>query len=422
MKIDRIDVYLVAMPLCKPWTTAYGSDPDIEAVLVKMTSGEHEAWGESVPFSAPCFSPEYALGAYYVVKDHMLDCLLGKDIRSGQELQKALAHFKGNQFAKAALDCAWWGLLSAMTGKPIYQLIGGVSDEVEIGRTLSLGQWDNGKGVEKLLATIQGAIDQGFRRVKLKFIKDNGIEMLQAVRERFPDLTLHVDCNSSLTLEHDTEMLKSLDQFNMFMVEQPLAHDDLLDHAALRSLISTRVCLDESLNSVSRARQAATIQAADIFNLKPGRAGGITPCLEIAAVAREHNIPCWVGGMLESGIGLEFLIALGTLDVCQRPMSEGGYPNDVLVEPAGGWAEGNLCSGEAGQTEAERLHRVPGKGLCVTATGTPHCAAPDPQKMIEFLLLHDFKVAPGSASVSLPPTDVSSKMESVRAISSVHSM
>lgn len=212
MRIDAIEVYHVAMPLAVPWTTAYGSDAEIESVLVRMHSGPHSAWAESTPLGKPEYSAEYAAGVYQTVTTVMAECVLGQDVASGEELQARLAHFKGNMFARGALDNAWWALQSVITQKPLYQLLGGVQPEIEVGEALGLSQWNDGKGVDQLIEKVEKAFDKGFRRVKLKFVKAHGLQMLDAVRARFPTEVFHIDCNSSLSLAEDRELLLSLDK------------------------------------------------------------------------------------------------------------------------------------------------------------------------------------------------------------------
>ena len=130
MKIDRIELFHVAMPLIYPWRTAYGEDAAIHSVLCRMSSGSVEAWGESAPFAAPCYSPECAAGIFGVNRDWLAPTLLGKQIDSGQQLQSELSLFKGNPFAKAVLDTAWWNLAARLQNKPLHELLGATRSEV----------------------------------------------------------------------------------------------------------------------------------------------------------------------------------------------------------------------------------------------------------------------------------------------------
>ena len=308
MLIDRIDLYHVAMPLIYPWKTAYGEDEAIHAVLCRLCSGSLVGWGESAPFAAPCYSPEWAGGIFAVARDWLAPAVIGHDIRSGHELQQQMSLYKGNPFAKAALYVAWWGLESRRTGTPLHLLLGASRDQVPVGA--DFGVMDD---VDDLIEGIGSAVEEGFPRVKLKFRPGWDLPMLRRVRETFPDQVFHIDCNSGYTLE-DRAIFEEVDQLGLAMIEQPLQHDDLLDHASLQQELETPICLDESIVSVHRAQQACRIGACGWVNIKPGRVGGLTNAVAIHDVCREAEIPCWVGGMLESATGSAACVALAMLD------------------------------------------------------------------------------------------------------------
>ena len=308
MLIDAIELFHVAMPLISPWRTAYGEDARIESVLVRMHSGGLSAWGESSPLAAPCYSPEWAAGVFACVRDWLAPAIVGRAIGSGDDLQAKLAHFKGNQFAKGALDTAWWVLEATRRGMPLYKLLGG--KEAAVGVGADFGVMDS---IDELLSGMQAAVDAGFPRIKLKFRAGWDVNMLRAARQSFPTETIHIDCNSGYTLQ-DFEMFCRLDDFMLAMIEQPLAHDDLVDHAELQQAVRTPICLDESINSVRRAEQAIDLGSCRYMNIKPGRVGGLTPAVKIHNLCRSAGIPCWVGGMLESAVGARICLALATLD------------------------------------------------------------------------------------------------------------
>jgi O-succinylbenzoate synthase len=315
--IHVIEIYRVSMPLVYPFRTAYGDDAAIESVLVKMTSGGQYGWGEASPMAAPAYSPEWAHGAFLAVRDWLAPQLVGKRIESGQDLQGALGRCKGNFFAKASLDLAWWDLRARQLEQPLWKLLGGVQPEVEVGA--DFGVMDH---IDELLGAMADAVAQGFLRVKLKFRPGWDIEMVRKVRERFPHLTIHIDCNSGYALS-DTAMFQALEEFHLAMIEQPLAHDDLVDHAKLQSALRTPLCLDESITSLAKARKAIELRSCRWINLKPGRVGGLTPAVEIHNLCQKEGIPCWVGGMLESAVGASHCIALATLPNIH-------YPSDIF--------------------------------------------------------------------------------------------
>jgi O-succinylbenzoate synthase len=338
MHIERIDLYRVAMPLLYPWRTAYGEDAVIESVLVKMTSGGLVGWGEASPLAAPTYSPEWAGGVFATMRAWLAPRLVGQDITSGADLQQRLGLVKGNHFAKGGLDLAWWDLHARRQGKPLYQLLGGTRREVVVGA--DFGIMDS---VKMLLDSIAGAVAAGFARIKLKFRPGWDLPMVRAVREAFPRTVFHVDCNSGYRLE-DVALFQALDEFDLAMIEQPLAYDDLLDHAALQKQIRTPVCLDESITSVDRARHALAVGACRYVNIKPGRVGGLTNAVAIHDLCRQHGIPCWVGGMLESAVGVAHCIALATLPGFTYPADifpsrrfykeDLGEPEIVLAAPS----------------------------------------------------------------------------------------
>ena len=307
MRIDSVELFHVAMPLIYPWRTAYGEDAAIESVLVRMQCGDLVAWGETAPFAAPCYSPEWAGGAFGCLRDWLAPAVVGQQIGSGQELQSRLSHFKGNPFAKAALDTAWWVLEAQRQQQPLHRLLGATRDSVVVGA--DFGVMDS---IDQLLEGIAGAVAAGFPRIKLKFRPGWDINMLQVVRRRFPQATFHIDCNSGYRLG-DLELFRQVDEFNLAMIEQPLAHDDVVDHAKLQQAIRTPVCLDETITSVERVRQAIELKSCRYVNIKPGRVGGLTVAVAIHDLCREAGIPCWVGGMLESAIGSRICVALASV-------------------------------------------------------------------------------------------------------------
>jgi len=308
MRIDRIELYHVAMPLIYPWRTAYGEDAAIESVLVKMTSGDVYGWGETAPFAAPCYSPEWAAGSFAVLRDWLAPAIARQTIEAPDELQRRLAMYKGNPFAKGALDTAWWVLDARRRGVPLFRALGGTRNAVDVGA--DFGVMDS---FDDLVRSVGEAADAGFKRVKLKFRPGWDTNMLVAVRGSFPKLTIHIDCNSGYRLD-DLPLFKQIDRFGLAMIEQPLQHDDLVDHAKLAKAIETPICLDESITSLDRARQAIELGSCRWVNIKPGRVGGLTNARAIHDLCRGAGIPCWVGGMLESAVGASLCIALATLD------------------------------------------------------------------------------------------------------------
>lgn len=317
MRIESIELYRVRMPLVYPFRTAFGDFADIESVLVRMTSRGQHGWGEASPWSVPSYSAEWAAGLFLLVRDVLGPRLLGQDIASGDQLQALLAEIKGNPFAKSSLDQAWWDLHARTLGKPLWQVLGGQGDGIQVGADLGVME-----SIDALLAAVAEALEAGFKRIKLKFRPGWELNMVGAVRRAFPEAVFHVDCNSAYSLS-DAEMLCRLDDFDLAMIEQPLAHDDLVDHAKLQRMLHTPICLDESITSPSKATQAIELGACRWINIKPGRVGGLTSALIIHDLCQQAGVPVWIGGMLESAVGASHCAALASLpNVC--------YPSDVF--------------------------------------------------------------------------------------------
>jgi O-succinylbenzoate synthase len=331
MRADSIDLYHIAMPLLAPWRTSFGEDDKVESVLVRLGCGESFGWGEATPWTLPSYSPEYAAAVFLTVKDILAPRIGGREIGSGEELQRELVGIRGNHFAKAALDLAWWDMEARRSATPLWKLIGGKRRDIVVGEAFGIQD-----SLEQLLRSIETAVARGYRRIKLKYGHGWEIDVIEVVRRQFPQTTIHIDCNSAYTLA-DVEMFLELDRFDLAMIEQPLGYDDLVDHADLQSKIKTPICLDESITSIDRARKAIRLKSCRWINIKHGRVGGITNALAIHRLCHEAGIPCWVGGMLESGIGTAHSAALASLANIR-------YPSDIL--PAGRFYREDLAQPE----------------------------------------------------------------------------
>ena len=331
MHIDSIRLFRVSMPLIAPFRTAFGNDAVIESTLVELCSGSYRGWGEGSPLALPAYSPECATTQFVMAKTFVAPRLLHQEIESGAQLQALLAGIKGNYFAKAAFDLAWWDLQARMQNRPLWQLLGGKGPVATVGS--DFGVLDR---IDDLLDAIAQANAQGYLRVKLKYRPGWDLPMLERVRQRFPETVIHIDCNSGYTLR-DQPMFEALDGFGLAMIEQPLANDDLIDHATLQRHLKTPICLDESVVSLDKARKAIEIGACRWVNIKLGRVGGLTPALAILEHCEARGIPCWVGGMLESAIGQLHNLAFATLSNIAYPCdifpTDRFYWRDVTPQP-----------------------------------------------------------------------------------------
>ena len=309
MLIDAIDVYWVRIPLAFVWKTSYADQHYTDTILVRLAGAGRHAWGESCPPYIPGYSAEHTLATFHTIREHMAGRIVGQDIGTAAELLDRLAFVKGNQFARAALEIAWWVLDAKRQGVPLHVALGGKGDSVSVGADFGIQD-----SLDTLLRKIQEAIDQGFPRIKLKFRPGWDREMVDAVRSTFPDFTFHIDCNAAYTMA-DADLFRALDHHRLAMIEQPLADDgmSLVNHAKLQSMLETPVCLDESGHSVAHIRAAIELGSCKVVNVKMARVGGLTASREIQALCAEHGIPCWVGGMLESAVGGAICVELATL-------------------------------------------------------------------------------------------------------------
>ncbi|HOJ11015.1 MAG TPA: o-succinylbenzoate synthase [Clostridiales bacterium] len=331
MYIDAVNVYYLKMPLVTPWRTAYGEDAYMHTVLVCLNSSGKKGWSETGPLVTPTYSPEYTYGVYYLLTEFFAHHIKGREISSPDRLLELLSQYKGNPFAKAALETAWWTLESNVKGVPLYKLLGGSLKEVEVGA--DFGIHDN---INELILKMERAYSSGFKRIKLKVKPGKDNSVLKEVRKHFPDQIIHVDCNSGYTLK-DLPVFIEMDKYNLHMIEQPLAYNDLHDHAVLQSKINTPVCLDESINSVKAAREALELKSCKLMNIKTGRVGGLKNSVEIIELCKEKGVGCWVGAMLEAGIASGAGIAISTLDNIV-------YPGDIFPS-------GTMCREEISKVE-----------------------------------------------------------------------
>jgi O-succinylbenzoate synthase len=365
MKITQIDIYHVHMPLKSPFRTAYGEDHAIESVLVRLSDGEHHGWGEASPLPMPTYSSEWSGGVFQTLSEVLAPRVLGASIDHADELQQRLAIFKGNEFAKSGLDMAWWDLEARRRGEPLWKTLGGEDRPIAVGADFGVAD-----SIDILLGQIDAAMKAGFQRVKLKFKPGWDVDMVSAVRRAFPKGVFHIDCNGGFTLA-DAPLFKRLDPLGLAMIEQPLVSGDLADHARLARQIDTPICLDESIQNERTARQAVELGSCRYFNIKPPRVGGHTVAKRIHQIAVDAGVPCWVGSMLESGLGAGHLIALASLPQFR------GYPADIF--PSDRFYAVDLATPEVTLSGPSRvdLPRRPGCGF-----------EPDPARLAAQTLRH----------------------------------
>ena len=307
MKIDRIEIRTVPLALRERFEISSGAREDRVILLVSLHAEGLTAWGEVVAAEDPSYSYETTETAWHILRDFLAPAIVGRDFSGPGELIAAAPWVRGHRMAKAGLEMAAWDLWARSHGVSLATEVGGERDAVPVGVSIGI-QPDDGA----LLRKVEGYLDEGYRRIKIKIKPGRDVEMLAAVRRRFPEAKLMADANSAYSLA-DVDRLAALDELDLMMIEQPLGHEDIRDHARLQERLATPVCLDESIRSAADARLALELGACRIINIKPGRVGGFGESKAIHDVCRAAGVPVWCGGMLESGVGRAHNVALASL-------------------------------------------------------------------------------------------------------------
>lgn len=331
MIVDRIILHHLRMALRTPFETSFGRIETRDCILIEAHSRDIlVGYGECVADRDPGYSYETAETAWIITRDFLVPALLGQELETPGEVQSLFASVKGNQMAKAGLEMALWDLFGKQQGKSLRQLFGGVMNQVEVGVSVGLQETP-----AALVKVVEGYLEQGYRRIKIKIKPHRDVGDAQAVRHAFPDLRLQVDANSAYRLEN-TRVLLPLDELNLLLIEQPLAEDDLWDHSRLQKDFRTPLCLDESIISERHARQALEMQACRIINIKAGRVGGLSEAIAIHDLCYTQGVPVWCGGMLETGVGRAANLALASLPGFSLPgdvsASDRYYATDITQQ------------------------------------------------------------------------------------------
>ena len=332
MKINLIELIEIKMPLVHFFETSFGRTYERRIILVRVEDDEgNEGWGECTAGESPSYCEEWTGSCRAVLEKILAPMVIGKEFEKAENFWDLMKTVRGNRMAKAAIETAVWDLEAKKQGVPLWKHLGGVNQEVACG--VSIGIQDS---VEQLLEKIQIELDAGYQRIKIKIAPHWDYEVIKAVRETFGQIPLMGDANSAYTLD-DIDKLKSLDEFDLMMLEQPLSNEDIIDHAKLQREIKTPICLDEPIKSPDDARKAIELKSGKIINLKNGRVGGHNQSKQIEKICRENNMPVWCGGMLESGIGRAHNIAISTLNGYTLPgdvSASKRYWAEDIIEPA----------------------------------------------------------------------------------------
>jgi O-succinylbenzoate synthase len=310
IRIEDVQVREIRLPLKEPFRISSGVVTERRITLLEITDVDGiMVWAECVAGEQPNYSAETIDTAWLAIGEWLVPRIIGRAIESPADVHALLEeNICGHNMAKAALEMGIWALEAERQGVPLSRLLGGTRDRVPTG--ISIGIQSNPAA---LVTRARAAFDAGYRKIKMKIQPGADVEFVRAVREALgADVHLMADANSAYT-PADADHLAELDAFDLIMIEQPLSRDDLVRHAALQRRLKTPICLDESITSVDRAEDMIALGAGRIINIKPGRVGGFTVSKGIHDVAQANGIPVWCGGMLESGVGRAYNVALASL-------------------------------------------------------------------------------------------------------------
>ncbi len=331
MKIEAITLRHLKLPYVSPFQTSRWIEYDRECVIVEIHSEGLTGWGECVASQNCGYSYETTKTNWLILDEFIIPAILGKDVADIEAYRAATEPISGHPMAKAGMELALWDLLAQRAGVSLQTLLGGRGDRVRVGVSVGIQST-----TDKLLEVVDKYLADGYQRVKLKIKPGRDIGDTAAVRQAHPDLLLQVDGNSVYRLP-DTDHLKGLDDFGLLLIEQPFADNDILDHAKLQPQLKTPVCLDESITSVDHARWALEAKACRVINIKPGRVSGLHEAKKIHDYCHARDIPVWMGGMLETGIGRAANVAVASLPGFKLPgdisASARYFPEDIVEEP-----------------------------------------------------------------------------------------
>ncbi|MFQ5419766.1 MAG: o-succinylbenzoate synthase [Anaerolineae bacterium] len=345
--IERIELRLISMELVSPFQTSFGVELERPCIIISVHGEGLTGWGECVAAQGipepgsenwAFYSYETTETAWHILNDFLVPVLVGRRVESAAEVVALGERLRGHPMARAGLEAAVWDLLAQAQGLPLADLLAGNGryatkrrDRANVGVSIGIQP-----SIEATIQAVDGYVAEGYGRIKLKIKPGWDVEMVRAVRREFPDILLMVDANSAYTLE-DAASLKQLDEFNLLMIEQPLAYDDIYEHSLLQAQLETAVCLDESIHTPKQAEWSYEINACRIINIKPGRVGGLWAGREIHDLSLARDKPVWCGGMLETGIGRAANVALASLPNFTLPSdisaSDRYYRKDIVDPP-----------------------------------------------------------------------------------------
>jgi O-succinylbenzoate synthase len=343
VQVRRVELRQIPLALRHPFQTSFGTTTERNIILVRVEDADGgEGWGECVADDDPFYSEEWTESAWAVMTRFLAPMLVATPIEDAAAVDTLFAPVRGNRMAKAALESACWDLEARNRNVPLWQLLGGTRSEIASGVSIGLQPT-----IDDLLERVEHELAAGYQRIKIKIKPGHDLALVEAVRTKFGNVPLMVDANSAYRLT-DAALLRELDRYDLMMIEQPLAHDDIREHATLQRQLATPICLDESIRSADDARLAIELGACRIVNIKMGRVGGLVEARRLERLCRENGLPVWCGGMLEAGIGRAHNIALSTLAGFTLPgdvsASARYWEEDIIDPPVTVSARGTIAA------------------------------------------------------------------------------
>ena len=332
LHLERLELREIELPLVSPFETSFGRTTRRRIMIVRaFDKSGASGYGECVAAENPFFNDETIDTAWLITTKHIAPLLSEARVKNAGAVNGALAQIRGNRMAKGGVETAVWDLEAKLAGQPLWQYLGGVRDEINCGVSIGLQET-----TAELLDKVARELDAGYQRIKIKIKPGKDIQLVEAIRSQFANITLSVDANSAYSLDRHLSVIKQLDNYQLLMIEQPLAAGDLVDHAKLQSQIKTPICLDESIVAIDDVRHAFELGSCRIVNIKLGRVGGHSEARQIQAYAAESGVPVWCGGMLESGIGRAHNIAMSTQSGFTLPgdvSASARYWEEDIIDP-----------------------------------------------------------------------------------------
>jgi len=369
LKIKSVELTEINLPLVHFFETSFGRTYERRIILVRVRDADGaEGWGEITCGETPGYSDEWTDSAWETAEKILAPMVVGREVESAADVWDLMKWVRGHRMAKSGIETACWDLEAKKLRVPLWRHLGGVNQVIECG--VSIGIQDS---IEQLIDKIRTELDAGYKRIKIKISPRWDYDVIKAVRAEFGDILLMGDANSAYTLA-DIDLLKSLEEFNLMMLEQPLPYDDIVDHAKLQAQLNTPVCLDEPIKSPEDARKAIELKSGRIINLKNGRVGGHSQSKQVEKICREAGMPVWCGGMLESGIGRAHNIAISTLAGYTMPgdvSASKRYWHEDIIDPAVEVSENGTITAPEGpgigfQINRTRIDRVKVRTIEIT--------------------------------------------------------